>query len=198
MRFLDMQPLFDSLRDRRVAIVGNATSLHTKQRGREIDAHDTVIRCNRGFMAEAKAAIGVRMDIWAVGAKMSPDVLDAIEPLRPVVALWVRPPDGQPAKQFEENARGRWPEVVLYDQTLREALQVDLGGARPTTGMRVIHALLKRSAAKEIAVYGFDFFATPTFSTNPKAAEVFHEPDREKALFESWLGTEPRLRWMRD
>ena len=45
-----------------VAVVGNASSLFGKNQGAEIDAHDVVIRLNRGFIVD-RTQQGSRTDI---------------------------------------------------------------------------------------------------------------------------------------
>ncbi len=191
-----MQPLLDVVSDRHIAVVGNATSLLTTEHGTEIDAHECVVRFNRGFLAQPKSATGVRWDIWAVGGRMDPQVLDAAETRRPLGLIWARSPDCKAKIQFEEHTRGRWPEVTFYDQELRRQITTALGGVRPTTGLLMIAALLQRSQAKSIDVYGFDFFATPTFHGSTQISQLAHNPDRERRLFESYLAIDTRLRWI--
>ena len=197
MDFLPLTPLLDSLRDRRVAVVGNASSLLTQAHGQAIDDHECVIRFNRGFMVQSPAALGSRMDIWALGARQDVKTLDAIETHRPVTAVWARTPDCAARRHFEAHARGRWPELVLYDPALREQITQALENTRPTTGLLMIAALVLRSQASQIDVYGFDFFASPSLRGNPEAPHVFHAPERERQLFETYLAKDSRLRWVK-
>jgi hypothetical protein len=65
-------------------------------------------------------------------------------------------------------------------------------GGPPTTGLMTIN-LLSRSNARQIALYGFDFFASLSLSGRRASAQVPHDFAAERGLVEELLRRDPRF-----
>ena len=165
-----------------VALIGNARSLAEGQRGAEIDAADLVIRINRAPMPSA-ASHGTRTDILALATSIPQADLDRLHPSR---ILWM------------SHKRKRLPFAVAISPgfhlpTLNHfaRLKAELG-APPTTGLMLID-LLSRSTARDVRLYGFDFFATLSLSGRRTAAQVPHDFAAERAFVQALLARDPRF-----
>ena len=76
----------------------------------------------------------------------------------------------------------------------RLQLAAEAGG---TTGLMLID-LLARSAAQEVRLYGFDFFASLSLSGRRTADQVPHDFDAEAAWADALIHADPRLHLNRD
>lgn len=166
-----------------VALIGNARSLAEGQRGREIDAADLVIRINRAPMPSA-ASHGTRTDILALATSIPPADLARLAPGR---LLWM------------SHKRKRLPFAVAASPAFHlpalthfHRLRAELN-APPTTGLMLID-LLSRSTARELRLYGFDFFATLSLSGRRTAAQVPHDFPTERGFVEALIARDPRFR----
>jgi hypothetical protein len=74
-----------------------------------------------------------------------------------------------------------------------ENLAQRIGVARPTTGAVIIDLALRNTNVKAVSLYGFDFFATPSYSGHHTAETAPHEFNREKAFIEALAARDPRL-----
>jgi hypothetical protein len=68
-------------------------------------------------------------------------------------------------------------------------------GAPPSTGLMMID-LLARSNAREIGLYGFDFFNSLSLSGRRTAAQVPHDFAAERRFVEALMTEDPRFRLM--
>ena len=63
-----MKRIVDLIKDRNVAIVGNASAIIGSRQGEEIDSHDIVIRINKGVPTEDNYVdIGKKTHVWVFG-----------------------------------------------------------------------------------------------------------------------------------
>lgn len=118
------QAIDDDLRDKSVAVVGNARSLSQAQFGPLIDQADIVIRINTSPMPDIKSH-GQRTTWIATSIPLPPDVIAARSPQR---VLWMT------------SKRKRLPWAVaqragfyMYPAA-RHRVLIDEMGCRPTTG----------------------------------------------------------------
>lgn len=160
-----------------VAIVGNAKSLLATNHGPEIEAHDVIIRLNKGFVT-APASQGSRTDM--VG--LTPDLSEAetIERFQPATFLMLIPK----MRHYRLFGRTAVRQTLFYK--FRYWLSDrNLIGRRPSSGYMAISWLVRLRAARSINLYGFDFGATPTYY-NPVGYETPHNYDRERDIVLGW------------
>lgn len=166
----------------RVALVGNARSLAETRHGAAIDAADLVIRINRAPMPSA-ASHGSRTDVLALATSLDAATLNR---LNPALTLWMS----------HKRKRLPWavvtrPGFALPPRTGFEALKALLG-APPTTGLMLID-LLARSTARQVTLYGFDFFASQSLSGRRSAAQVPHDFAAERGFVTALLARDARF-----
>lgn len=153
-----------------VAIVGNARGLAAGAQGAQIDRADIVMRLNRAPMTSARAH-GTRTDWIATSIPLDRDLLALRQP---ALVLWMTSKRKRLSWQLARRG-GLFINPVAHHRALwSETL------SRPTTGLLAID-LLRRSAAAEIHIFGFDFFQSQSLSGSRRAADVVHDFDAERA-----------------
>ena len=161
-----MTAVLDYIKGKTVAIVGNAKSIFNHRYGEEIDAHDIVIRFNKGFIYD-KLVQGERTDIVILACLLRED-----ERL------------GYHAKYVINRSRSyQNPANFTISNEDRQRLR-DMLGSQPSTGFMAID-LCRHAGAKSIDLYGFDFEATPTFY-NPYGYKTQHDYPKEEELVMEW------------
>lgn len=171
------------LAGRSVALVGNARSLADGRRGPEIDAADLVIRINRAPMPAALSH-GTRTDILALATSIPAADLARLHPGR---LLWMSHKRKRLPWAVATSPGFHMPPLSLFGDLSRRL------GAPPTTGV-MLTELLARSAAREVSLYGFDFFASLSLSGRRTAAQVPHDFAAERRFVEMLLVGDPRFR----
>lgn len=184
-----MERIQDICRGKRIAIVGNAESLQSLTKANEIDAHDVVVRMNKGVMASPDMLskhLGYRCDIYAFSGKgYAPE--EAHQTEKPSVSVWMT-----------TRKREKAPEhVEFFPEKMWNNLQMELATLsnvetekeiRPSTGLMVVYMILKGVDYKWVDIYGFDFWQTKTFynkkTINPNRSI---QPLAEKLLMEKML-----------
>ncbi len=137
------------LRGRSVAIIGNAASLCALDKGREIDAHEVVIRMNRGIPPSATSH-GRRTDVLAFSLYAKVAGLLPIFGAAVLVHMSPKRRDLTPADRCEFYPLAWWDEL---------AAQL---GARPSTGAMVAD-LVRRSGPRDVRLFGFDGYRSGSF-----------------------------------
>lgn len=166
-----------------VALVGNARALANAGHGPAIDGADLVVRLNGAPMPAAESH-GARTDWLAVSIPVGRARIAELAPQR---VLWMtrkrkRLPWHIAARPgFYLNPLDHW-------RPLRDRL-----GAPPSTGAMTID-LLARSAARQITLYGFDFFASQSLTGSRSAAQVPHDFAAEAAWVRDLLAKDDRFR----
>lgn len=161
--------LSDEVKNKTVAIVGNAKSIFSHQYGAEIDAHEVVIRFNRGFIVDPKAQ-GIRTDILFLACELTPEELQRFKAKVTV-------------NRSEKTKCGDY----TLDDTMRRRYRKKYD-AYPSTGMMAIE-YCRRAKAKKIDLYGFDFGETQTFY-NPQDYITKHDYAKEKQLIDNFNDVE--------
>jgi hypothetical protein len=162
-----------------VALVGNASSVHTGSFGPLIDSHDCVIRINQGaFIPLTAESTGQKTDVlfmtlpgywwdkaWMYGRGRRKAAI--------VVAM---SPKGRTVFGIDMAKC-----VPSYPTQWHAELSAVVGG-RPSTGAMAVHLLQKTvEDITRVHLFGFDFWQTPTHYTgksqpsphNPRAEEEF-------------------------
>lgn len=149
----ELQPLFDFLNGKSIAIVGNANSLLSHQYGSLIDEHEVVVRMNRAFPLDPVAQ-GTRFDLWCFSGFRA-----ALNPPRGFV---VPPSVWMSHKRMKTGKVGH--DCIFYPRSYLRTLR-DRLGARPSVGALTVD-LISRAAPRAVTVIGFDFKRTGTFYQN--------------------------------
>ncbi len=175
--------LFDELRGRSIALVGNARSLTTTTAGQSIDAAELVIRIN-GAPIPSALSHGSHTDWLAMSIPPAPDLIVERNPRR---LLWMTPRRKRLPWSIAKD-----PRFTLVPADWNAALAARLGH-RPSTGLMLID-LLTRSEARQYTLYGFDFFSSLSLSGSRTAAEVPHDFAAEGAFVRALASRDQRLR----
>lgn len=150
--------------DKRVGLVGNATSLFDLSYGKEIDSHDVVVRLNKAAMLydrfDSAKSHGTKTHVWMFWAVNEYHRLFSKHPN--VVKMHM-------GHQYRNSNLIKLVDFV-YPMDLYDVLRKKAGPLRnPTTGFIAIDYIL-HSKPVILNVYGFDWKKTPTFT----------DPDRRK------------------
>jgi len=148
-----------------VAVVGNAKSIFDKANGPKIDAHDVVIRFNKGLIIKPESQ-GKKTSILLLACELSLDEKASYK-------AWF---------SINRSTNTKCGDLTISNRP-RAALSA-LIGRQPTTGLMAID-LCVESKAKSIDLYGFDFEATPTFY-NPEGYVTPHDYDAEEKIVRDW------------
>ena len=165
--YLDYEP-YDEIREikrfvrgKTVAIVGNAKSKFDKKDGDKIDAHEVVVRFNKGFVTKPQAQ-GKRTDILLVACELNLDEKASYK-------AWF---------SINRSKNTKCGDLTISDRP-RNALRARVG-QQPTTGLMAIDLCLE-AGAKSIDLFGFDFEKTPTFY-NPEGYITPHDYNAEEKI----------------
>jgi hypothetical protein len=158
---------------KRIALVGNAQSLFGKNLGPEIDAHDVVIRLNRGFVIDPIQQ-GCRTDIIGTARPLS---LEQISTYSPQLIYWL----------FWRRWRIPTWNKAIWDKTEIVPLNCWVEAnrqmrGRPTSGFVMTYALLTHTKPLEISVFGFDFYKTENFYRGNKTSKTHIHSEEERAF----------------
>lgn len=160
-----------------VVIVGNAKSLLSTTYGDKIEAHDVIIRLNKGFVTIPNAQ-GKRTDL--VG--LTPELTEAetIASFEPSYFLMLIPK----MRHYRLFGKDAVQKTLFYNFRYWLADR-NLIGRRPSSGFMAISWMVRLGQAKSITLYGFDFGATPTYY-NPEGYKTPHNYDREREIVLDW------------
>ena len=139
-----------------IAIVGNAKSLFGKHQGSEIDSHDCVIRLNYGAVREPDHQ-GRKTDI--VGCSDDKITLSYIHScFSPKSVIWLTN-KLTPAHFFDDNSLPVYINSALHWQKTAQLVLPH----RPSSGAIAAYFIREILHVRDVHLYGFDFFTTPTF-----------------------------------
>jgi hypothetical protein len=167
--------LDEIVKDKRVAIIGNATALLSLKLGEEIDSHDVVIRMNRVVDGYLKPdTTGVKTDVIFFARPIF-----GINRIDYSLAVWTC---GE--KEFENRHKMAGLEIdrnrlEFFPQDQRMYMKECMfEGCFPTTGFIALHHTMFRDCA-ECNVFGFDGFRTASIVTGENNSLKWHRPDLE-------------------
>lgn len=175
-------PVNPDLINKSVALVGNARALGKTSFGPDIDSADIVVRINSAPMPDATSH-GTRTDWLAMSTPVDAETLKDRAPSR---QLWMTRKRKRLGYLMLQS-----PGFHLHDVAMIAKQREELGSS-PTTGLMMIDLLL-RSEAREIHLYGFDFFNSLSLSGARTAAQVPHDFNAEKQWVQTRLDLDPRL-----
>ena len=184
--------IFNKLKNRTIAVVGNGPSEIGKGLGKEIDSHDIVIRFNNYSTEGFEEDYGTKTNIWVRGSGAS-DVIN-----REVISnydlvifegdYYHLPiiPKGHPEVLFDYLKQNT--AMAYFDCQTHQTLKEYSGIEFPTSGLVTIWAIyLMKDAIRKLDVYGFAFrqeiqngIATHYF--NDRTAQVAEERSKVHSL----------------
>ena len=152
-----LDELADVVRDKSIALVGNSTSLLTAPHN--IDAHDVVIRMNRGiYVARESNRLGKKTDVLLCSV-IKPEMKHLVREIRHV--MWM----SRERRHMLNSEFSYYAGLIyLYPIEWWEELYVEIG-SRPSCGAMGIDLLSRFIGSGEIKLYGFDFWRSPTTYT---------------------------------
>lgn len=141
-----------------VAIVGNSSNILKKTQGKDIDAHDVVIRFNKGFPNEK---VGYKTDILFLACTLTAEEL----------------------KKYNAKYTVRRSKLCQNECNFKvskiDRARLKQNGAQPSTGYLAVDFALGCNC-KKIDLYGFDFFQNTTYY-NPVGYQTRHNGIGEQA-----------------
>lgn len=175
--------LKSQIKNKTVALVGNAQSLTESNHGAEIDSHDVVCRINRGPDLCGSDSHGNRTDIlffsmpeWVSTNK---DVLENVLMIHTGHCHNPSFMNDQEKKMFKPTLHTDY----FFPREEFDSLKKQMGYTRhkswPSTGATSLHLCL-RGLPKKLALYGFDFKKTYTFYHENKTGDPATLHDRKR------------------
>ena len=162
-QFENLREVKEFIKDKRVAIVGNAESQFEKQNGSKIDEFDVVIRFNRGFITKPESQ-GTKTDILIMACELTKEERKSFNAKYYINRM----------KRFHN------PTPLHFLNIDIKTIGKEITDARASSGFIAIN-LCVEAQAKSIDLFGFDWEATPTFY-NPKDYKTLHNYSDEKEL----------------
>lgn len=166
--FKNLEQLANFMRGKSVAVVGNSSSILTKNQGAEIDKHDVVIRFNRGFPSEA---VGYKTTALFLACTLTDEELKQFN-----AKVTVRRPNLCQNKcdlSLSSTDRTRFAQVPCEYRRITRPGHL----SQASTGYLAIQFALSTECSG-IDLYGFDFFKNPTYY-NPAGYQTLHNGDKE-------------------
>lgn len=161
-----IEPIKDDIREKRVAIIGNAKSIFDFEQGEQIDSFDFVIRFNRGFITRPECQ-GSKTNLLILGTDLiTPGEIDSFN------AKWV----------LNRSDHYKNPVYFTIPNQDRRMMREKLD-CQPSTGFMAIDLCLS-AGAKSIDLFGFDFERTPTFYNSPDYKTLHDYPQEERIVSE--------------
>lgn len=176
------QALLSALAGKSVAVIGNARALANATFGADIDSHDIVIRINRAPMPDA-VSHGSKTDWLALATNLSS--ADRLR-INAATYLWM----SHKRKRLDwatATSNGFYLHPLAQYHAMKDRL-----GRQPTTGAMMID-LVAKSGAREINLYGFDFFSSLSLSGRRTADDVPHDFDAEAQFVRNLAETDQRV-----
>ena len=165
----DLNELGIFLRGKSVALVGNAWSLrHEEDR---INASEVVIRMNKGYyhLDDAGQKILRRTDMLLVSCAHEDAFLNDVS-----TVVRMTPKKRDRLEKWATKSMYFYP-LPWWEELFNEI------GSRPSTGCMGIDLVTRLAEPRQVSLWGFDFWKSPTFYTgenrpgphNPRAEEEF-------------------------
>lgn len=165
-RYSEIQKIGEKIKGKKIAIVGNAESLFSKKNGKKIDAHDFIIRFNKGFIKDKKAQ-GSKTNLLLLACLLTKDEIASYN-----------------AEYVCNRSHSYINDTPFILRNIHRALMKAKIGSQPSTGFMAIDICIEFKAAS-IDLYGFDFEKTPTYY-NPKGYKTQHNYSKEEQIIREY------------
>jgi len=179
---------------KRIAIVGNASSINNHDHGEFIDNHDCVIRMNRCVI---NSKVGYKTNVWVTG--FWPDIVcSQFNNLKPNYIVWNNCSDEgllrlkklYRKREYKKSIKDRLTINFNYNKNQQEFNGRNNQKLILTTGMHTIIYVINTLTNinnHNINIFGFDFFESPTIGTS-SINFYRHQPKLEREyIFETLL-----------
>ena len=168
--YYNLEEIKDFIRGKRVAIVGNASSIFDKQDGELIDTFDVIIRFTFGFIS-VPSSQGSRTDITVLANELTKAEMDSYN------------------AQYHINRMKRITNPTPYHFENKDIVRVSEGmdGARASSGLIAIDFCIE-SGCQSIDLFGFDWEKTPTFY-NPLGYKTMHNYNNEESKVKNYYAS---------
>ena len=167
IKYPEIKEIGEHIKDKRIAIVGNARSIFSKKYGKEIDDHDFIIRFNKGFILD-KESQGSKTNLLILACLLTPDEINMYH------ADYVC----NRSKSYQNPTR-------FTIRSEHRANMKQIIGSQPSTGFMAVDICLNFNA-KSIDLYGFDWGKTDTFY-NPVGYVVPHNYNAEEDYIREYV-----------
>lgn len=154
--FHSLAPIKGLIKGKTVAIVGNSSALLHKNQASEIDAHDVVIRFNKGFPSEK---VGYKTTLLFLACTLS------VPEIRRFGA------------KYTIKRSKLCQNICDFKVAPSDRMAIKQGTKQPSTGFIAINFALS-CEPKQIDLYGFDSFKNPTYY-NPIGYQTMHDGQKE-------------------
>jgi len=176
----------DHIKNKKIAVVGNADSLLSSCYGNSIDNHDVVIRINKcaNLMYindyTVEKACGTKFDFWAfwAGGAFYNSTIKNDNCTKEIKDYFLN--GKKNIKKIEINTNGHKSITNKYiDYTMPTSIYSDLTSqlnllsstkVTPSTGIAILE-WLRIGSPSRVSIYGMDFKKTPTFSEKQRYKE---------------------------
>lgn len=177
-----LRKLQDLIWQKNVAVVGNASD--SKYYSNSIDDFDVVVRMNLGYLQgpERPENSGKKTTIIAISGFYTSDLFEVTN-----YVVWMT---HKLRKGLGEDAKSRlffypiqwWKQLA---DTLNETTTDEQRKVEPSTGLMVLHLLLKLGGSNSIKTFGFDGWNSETWYEGCVRPGP-HSPLKEVELLETW------------
>lgn len=178
-----LSALADLTKGKSVALVGNAKSLREKSLGGEIDAHDVVIRLNRGPIMSTEIS-GQKTTVLATSIPIS---MGLFKQRGCELALWLTPK----RRKFPLWFLKKKYNCAVFPKSQHKALSRTIG-SRPTSGVMALHSVLDGEPS-QVTLFGFDGFASGSLSSDMTAEQAPHDFVSEQTYIDQLVERLPFL-----
>ena len=175
-----MNKLQQAIYRKKVALIGNASSIFEGNYGIQINSCDIVIRMNGGFIRDTMCQ-GSKTDILVLSLPLSHDVIK--KEFNPWLIIWAT----SKRKIMPHEYKNKKIELFLHPLWVWFKLRLRLN-ARPSTGAIIGNYITSYCKTSKIEMYGFDFFKTKTFY-NEKHRIGPHSPCNEEVFFHKLISS---------
>ena len=158
--YQNLKEIKSFLKDKSVAIVGNAKSLFNESFGKEIDNHDIVIRFTHGYVTKPESQ-GSKTTILISAENLEKSRIKEYNP------------------RYIINRRQLIDNGTEFYFTNKDKDRCRLGLGRPASSGFLAIDLCDKAGCKKIDLYGFDWERTPTFY-NPEGYVTDHNYPSEE------------------
>jgi hypothetical protein len=184
---LSREALLAELDGKSVALVGNARSLSEQAHGADIDAHDVVVRFNGAIIPHTRTH-GTRTTWVATGVPFTSGTARARGVQK---VLWL-PPSRKNLSAWM--VRRKDADLYLHAPSSFARLAQEIGSERPSSGAVMIDLILSNPKVKQVSLYGFDFFASRSYSGDHTLQSTPHDFTKERAWVDRQAARDARLK----
>lgn len=183
----------DYCNNKRIAIIGNSSKILDKNLGKEIDAHDIIVRMNHAPLHISKytESTGAKTNIISFGMSNLTAASKISNLIKPEYNLFLIRCNG-PVIDKNEYIQFKNPVHGDLDQYRELSSKFNIGKIKykPSTGSVTVNYFLKNINFSQLNLYGFDFFKSSSgFKRNEFNSYMYkdHSPDLELGYINSIL-----------